>query len=93
MGSVISYHMQSSDWIQFRIRNPFNGEAFFKTLPVTLPQLMQWANGAFIQDAMPQLSAGDREILISGIDEATFDALFADSDEDQRPGNNDNSWF
>ncbi|MCU1326627.1 MAG: hypothetical protein JWN34_1997 [Bryobacterales bacterium] len=41
-----------------------------------------WANGAHIQDAMPEVPEGERELLISGICGTCFDALFADDDED-----------
>ena len=36
-----------------------------------------WQNGTLIQDAMPYLSADDREILISGICGECFDNMFA----------------
>ena len=35
-----------------------------------------WENGALIQDAMPYLSADDREILISGICGECFDKIY-----------------
>ena len=35
-----------------------------------------WQGGALIQDAMPHLSAGQRELLISGICETCFDETF-----------------
>ena len=39
--------------------------------------LDSWQNGALIQDAMPYLSADEREILISGICGECFDNMFA----------------
>ena len=38
--------------------------------------LDSWENGALIQDAMPYLSADDREILISGICGECFDKIY-----------------
>ena len=38
--------------------------------------LDSWENGELIQNAMPYLSAGEREILISGVCEACFDNMF-----------------
>ena len=35
-----------------------------------------WENGALIQDALPYLSADDRELLISGTCGACFDKMF-----------------
>jgi hypothetical protein len=38
--------------------------------------------GVLIQDALPFLTAGQREILMTGVSEECWDALFADEDED-----------
>ena len=40
-----------------------------------------WENGALIQDAMPYLSADDRELLISGTCGACFDKMFPPDSE------------
>jgi hypothetical protein len=39
-----------------------------------------WQAGQCIQFALPELSAGDRESLMSGCHEACFDAEFPDDD-------------
>ena len=44
--------------------------------------LMAWEEGAFIQDAMPELSAGDREMLISQTCDDCWHMMFGD-DEDE----------
>jgi hypothetical protein len=36
----------------------------------------EWQMGAFIQDVMPWLSAGQREILISGISPECWEQMF-----------------
>ena len=42
-----------------------------------------WENGALIQDAMPYLSADERELFISGTCGACFDKMFSpDSEND-----------
>ena len=41
-----------------------------------------WIGGELIQNAMPYLSAGEREILISGVCETCFDNMFAGEEED-----------
>ena len=41
----------------------------------------KWQAGVFIQDAMPDVSASDREFLVSGISPAGWDWLFAESGE------------
>ena len=40
-----------------------------------------WQFGKYIQDAMPYLSAGERELLISGTCGPCFDKMFGDSEE------------
>jgi hypothetical protein len=41
-----------------------------------------WRAGAgFVQDIFPDMSAGDREILISGAHDACFEETFADSED------------
>ena len=43
---------------------------------ITKEQYDKWQGGAHIQDAAPQLSADDRELLISGICGECFDKIF-----------------
>ena len=40
--------------------------------------LKDWQEGKYIQDAMPYLSAGERELLISDMCEDCFTKLFAE---------------
>ena len=51
-------------------------------LLVNSDDLQQWKDGELIQDAMPYLSAGERELLISGTCVACFDKLFPPEPED-----------
>lgn len=48
---------------------------------VTDEQLANWKNGAFIQDAMPHLSAEDKEFLKTGITPEEWDTAFKEEDE------------
>ena len=48
------------------------------TLQVNQNDLKDWQEGKYIQDAMPYLSAGERELLISNICEECFTNLFAE---------------
>ena len=47
--------------------------------------MVDWLSGSgFIQDLMPYLSAGERELLISGTCSTCFDALFdIDNSDDE----------
>ena len=42
----------------------------------------RWREGETIQSAFPDMSAGDREILISGTHAACWDKLFPGEEED-----------
>jgi hypothetical protein len=46
-------------------------------------------HGGFIQDVFPELSPGDREILISGTHSECFDAMFAEEEDQQWPNEPD----
>ena len=43
---------------------------------VNLHDMGRWQNGSLIQDAMPYLSADERELLISGTCGTCFDKMF-----------------
>ena len=47
-------------------------------LQVNQNDLKDWQEGKYIQDAMPYLSAGERELLISNICEECFTNLFVE---------------
>ncbi len=44
---------------------------------------MKFAEGAFAQDCFPELSAGQREFLISGICDTCWDQMFDTGDEEE----------
>jgi hypothetical protein len=58
--------------------NPF-GENFTKMVDVDITDIGKWVNGLSIQDAMPNLTADEREWFISGIQD--WDSMFGDDDE------------
>ena len=45
-------------------------------LLVNMNDMIAWKAGKYIQDAMPYLSVGDRELLISGTCDPCFDKMF-----------------
>jgi hypothetical protein len=45
-------------------------------LMVNMSDVDDWMNGEYIQDAMPYLSAGERELLISKTCGSCFDEMF-----------------
>lgn len=56
----------------------FTGRIRTMTLAVSPEQLARWRNGMLIQDAMPHLSADEREFLLTGATPGEFGSLFSD---------------
>lgn len=50
-------------------------------IPVTNEQLEAWHEGALIQNAMPNLTADEREFIMTGITSEEWDAMFNQSEE------------
>jgi hypothetical protein len=51
-------------------------------LDITDEQISKWENGMLIQLAMPHLSIGEREFLISGTTPEDWDRLFPEEEEE-----------
>jgi len=49
-------------------------------IPVTRTQLTAWINGTFIQIAMPNLTANEREFLMTGVVQEEWDEFFIEED-------------
>jgi len=54
-----------------------------KEINVTEEEILAWNMGALIQDAMPQLSADEREFIKTGITGEEWDQLFGGSEDQQ----------
>lgn len=54
------------DWAQVKAYSTWSGKTRVRELPITCEQFFAWQQGKLIQQAMPHLSADDREWLISG---------------------------
>lgn len=50
------------------------------TVDTTIKQVREWQSGQYIQEAMPDLSAEQREFLISGFTPAEFERIFGEED-------------
>ena len=62
--------------------SPFSGKTNTKEIPVTESQMFLWKSGATIQTAMPEISADDREFILTGITPEEFDSTFGVSEEE-----------
>jgi len=56
-----------------------SGRTTTRDIDVEPEQILAWQNGMLIQDAMPELSASDREFIMSGITQEEWDGIFKDS--------------
>ena len=54
-------------------KDPFTGQVNTLELDVTQAQLDEWKSGAFIQDVMPALTPSQREFLMTGIWDDSWD--------------------
>jgi len=59
-------------------KSPLTGITRTKEIDVTIEQILAWEMGELIQNAMPHLSADDREFIKTGIDGEEFDSIFSD---------------
>jgi uncharacterized protein (DUF779 family) len=50
-----------------RRRSPLTGEVNDLDLPITAEQYLRWKNGELIQFVFPNLTADQREFLITGV--------------------------
>lgn len=57
--------------------SPFTGTTITMNIDVTQAQLDAWQAGTLIQDAMPNVSADDREFIMTGITPEEWDELFS----------------
>ena len=56
-----------------------SGKTTTRDIDVEPEQVAAWQNGVLIQDVMPELSAPDREFIMSGITQEEWDGIFKDS--------------
>jgi hypothetical protein len=58
--------------------SPVSGKEVSLDIPMTIDQYKQYINGSgFVQNIFPELSADQREFLISGCTKSDWDYLFA----------------
>lgn len=56
------------------------GRTHLRFIDVTPSQMAAWENGAFIQDAMPNLTPDEREFIMTGITAEEWDEAFGDEE-------------
>ena len=53
-----------------------SGNASSMDIDVTLEQMASWEQGELVQNAMPNLSADEREFIMTGITPTEWDEMF-----------------
>ena len=56
--------------------SPFSGNTNVMDIDVTEEQIALWESGVLIQNAMPNLSADEREFIMTGITPEEWDSAF-----------------
>jgi hypothetical protein len=64
-------------------KSPLTGIIRSKEINVTEEQILAWETGKLIQDAMPQLSADEREFVKTGITGEEWDQLFGGAEDEE----------
>ena len=59
-------------------KSMFTGQWHSMDIPVTQSQIDAWYEGELIQNAMPNLSANEREFIKSGIPSHEWDNMFGE---------------
>lgn len=59
-------------------KSPFTGIVHKMDLPITPEQVNAYVCGALLQDAFPNLTAGQREFYKTGITDEEWDAAFGE---------------
>ena len=70
----------------------FTNKVHKMDIDVTQEQLSSWENGTLIQDAMPNLSADEREFIKTGITPSEWDEAFGEEDEDDGQPSWEQEW-
>ena len=60
--------------------SPFTGETRTLEIDVTQEQMRAWQSGTLIQNAMPNLSASEREFILTGITDDEWDDMFGEDE-------------
>lgn len=62
--------------MKIRKTSTHTGIPHTRDIPVTQEQLDRWQNGELIQNVMPNISADDREFMLTGITPEEWDEFF-----------------
>ena len=70
----------------------FTNKVHTMDINVTQEQIALWENGTLIQDAMPNLSADEREFIKTGVTPSEWSDFFGEEDEDDGQPSWEQEW-
>jgi hypothetical protein len=70
----------------------FTNKVHTMDINVTQEQIALWENGTLIQDAMPNLSADEREFIKTGVTPSEWSEFFGEEDEDDGQPSWEQEW-
>ena len=69
--------------MKITITSMFTGVERTRDLPITEAQIAQWQAGGLIQNVMPELSADEREFVMTGVTAQEWAGEFGDESGDE----------
>ena len=57
-----------------------SGNTNVMDIDITTDQFLSWINGSLIQDVMPDISADEREFIMTGTTPDEWDAMFGEDE-------------
>lgn len=63
-------------------QSPYNQVINRLEIDITEEQLQEWKDGTLIQDAMPNITAGEREFILTGMTSEDWLAIFGPEEQE-----------
>lgn len=73
---LVGYRSIDTNSIECKIVNMFTQKESTVIIKATSSQVQDWLAGSLIQNAFPQLTSSERELLITGVGEEEWDLMF-----------------
>ena len=68
--------------MKITMQSAMSGNINTLDVAITHEQFSAWVDGALIQEAMPHLTASEREFLMTGITSEEWDETFGESEDE-----------
>lgn len=84
--ATVEYDINNPNFLRVTQQDPLSKKFNTRTWHVTgiLPAFLRWTEGvAMIQDCLPMLSASEREFLLTGITDESWDLYVRPEDDDK----------